>query len=100
MQDKQEEKTEHISPAIYAPAAFLTLSLAAYSSLRRGNYRVALELYKRGGGGLNVYQGSKRLAGMDYHPFWDKKSGGLVTRLHYHRGEGEEIKKHRPYDGW
>lgn len=96
MQETQQKKST--SKPYYGSATFLTTSFAIYGMMRKGDYRMALELYKRGGGGLNLYQGCKRIAGLDYHPFWDKRSNKLVTRLHYHRGE--DLNKHRPYDGW
>lgn len=86
--------------------ALLTTSLAAYALIRRGNYRAALLLYpKSGGGGLNFYQQQengrfKRLFAIDYHPFWDSKTKEYSWKLHYHRGNNtSQMSKHRPYDG-
>ncbi len=85
---------------------YLAITIATVALLRRGNYRAALNLYpKTGGGGLNIYKDqngrSKRAFAIDYHPFWDNKTKQYEWKLHYHRGESvSELKKHRPYDGW
>ncbi len=81
----------------------LGIAVAAYSLIRKGNYKAALLLYRRSGGGLNLYKQQdngqlKRVFALDYHSFWDGKQN--VTKLHYHRGENSnQMKKHRPYQG-
>lgn len=82
----------------------VVVSAAAYGAIRTGNYRVALQLYAKGGGGLNLYKQignhSQRVFALDYHPFWNKTTQAKEWKLHYHRGKTkQEIKEHRPYDG-
>ena len=99
-----DETLEQEAPNKYAEY-FVISAMVACSLLRRGNYRAALLLYSRGGGGLNIYKiqpdgKSHRRFAIDYHPFWDKKSKQSEWKLHYHRGEtSNQIKKHRPYEG-
>ena len=90
----------------FKAGTFLAVSIAAFGLMRAGNYRIALEFYKRtGGGGLNIYKykadGSiKRAAAVDYHPFWNKNTKQPEWKLHYHRGtSSRQMKKHRPYEG-
>ncbi|WP_131783513.1 hypothetical protein [Legionella gresilensis] len=95
-----EEPKKQVDNFPYKTSLFLTTSLAIYGLIRKGNYRAALELYSKGGGGFNVYQQSKRVFAIDYHPFWDKNAKESVYKLHYHRGESKnQMKKHRPYEG-
>lgn len=81
----------------------LSIALATYSLMRKGNYNTALSLYRHGGGGFNVYKQQEngrrqRVFAIDYHSFWDGKQN--VNKLHYHRGENSsQMKKHRPYQG-
>lgn len=96
--DKQESSTA-------LPAAALLL-IASCGLIRQGNYRMALRMYpKCGGGGLNVVRlldngRMQRCFAIDYHPFWDKVSKQSRWRLHYHRGENNtQMKMHRPYEG-
>jgi oligoribonuclease NrnB/cAMP/cGMP phosphodiesterase (DHH superfamily) len=106
MEDEESLQPTSKNYVTYGSIAFLTSAMAAYAMIRRGNYRAALLLYRRtGGGGLNIYKQqengqSKRLFAIDYHPFWDSASKQNKWRLHYHRGENQnQIKKHRPYEG-
>lgn len=105
MKEKKEPQPSNNS-AKYTTAAFLTMTLATLGVLRTGNYRAALRFYpKIGGCGLNLYKQQndqlKRIFAIDYHPFWDKTIKQYEWKLHYHRGENiNEMKKHRPYQGW
>ncbi len=80
-------------------------SIAAYALARQGNYSMALRLYQKGGGGVNIYKTqsngqSRRHFAVDYHPFWDKTKQQSGNRLHYHRGNSSrELAKHRPWQG-
>jgi hypothetical protein len=105
MPKEEGPKTDY--SAGYKIGAFLVTTMAAYGLMRKGNYRVALELYSRGGGGLNLYkdmvdgQKQRRIFAIDYHTFWNSKTQQKECGFHYHYGKSkEEIKKHRPYDGW
>ena len=87
-------------------AIFLATSLAAYALLKKGNYKAALVLYSRtGGGGVNFYKKKPdgklhRLFAFDYHPIKDPKSQKNQWRFHYHRGtNSNQMSKHRPYQG-
>ncbi len=85
------------------PLGALGIAIASYGLIRKGNYKAALELYRHGGGGLNLYKQQengqlKRVFAIDYHSFWDGKQN--AAKLHYHRGENlSQMKKHRPYQG-
>ncbi|MFJ1266958.1 hypothetical protein ACD661_00145 [Legionella lytica] len=99
----KEPISENSSFGATATAAIVT-SVAAYGALRTGNYRVVLQMYTKGGGGLNLYKQigshSQRVFALDYHPFWNKASQAKEWKLHYHRGKTkQQIKEHRPYDG-
>jgi hypothetical protein len=99
----QEPKSEHSSFGTTATPAVVA-SVAAYGAIRTGNYRVALQFYAKGGGGLNLYKQidnhSRRVFALDYHPFWNKVTQRKEWKVHYHRGKTkQEIKEHRPYDG-
>jgi RHS repeat-associated protein len=58
---------------------------------------VVSEYANAGGGGANLIVKGKRVLALDAHkwkdmPWW--------KWLHYHRGKGKAIKKHRPWEGW
>lgn len=89
----------------YTAGSVCAVSLAAYMLMKSGNYRLAILLYKKGGGGVNFYQLQPngklhRCFAIDYHPFWNKNTKKSEWKLHYHRGKDyQQVKKHRPYDG-
>jgi hypothetical protein len=87
-------------------ALFLAITLASYALLKKGNYKAALVLYPRaGGGGVNFYKKKTdgkqhRLFAFDYHPIKDPVSQQNQWRFHYHRGKNSsQMSKHRPYQG-
>lgn len=98
---ESEEKKSHS----YAGPIMVVTAIAAYGLMKRGNYSAALELYKRGGGGFNLYRTSQdakpqRFFGIDYHPIPVDNSNKPEWRLHAHYGPTkEDISKHRPYEG-
>lgn len=102
-----KNKKQNPSKYTYSPIAlFLTSTLAAYGLMRRGNYKAALLLYSRtGGGGLNLYKKLPdgklhRLFAIDYHPIKDTTTQTNQWRFHYHRGKNSsQMSKHRPYQG-
>ncbi|KTD46266.1 Uncharacterised protein [Legionella quateirensis] len=85
---------------------FLATTLAIYALLKKGNYKAALVLYsKTGGGGVNFYKKKPdgklhRLFAFDYHPVKDPKTQQNQWCFHYHRGKNSsQMSKHRPYQG-
>lgn len=76
-----------------------------------GKFNVDIEKYPgTGGGGFNVRnssiqapRGQQRIFSIDYHPFELKSPSKLKelfpnSKLHFHWGEGSDIKLHRPYE--
>jgi RHS repeat-associated protein len=61
-------------------------------------WRVTFDLYKHGGGGINLLKEGIRKFAIDWHPF--KIAGQWVNRLHYHIGKtASQMSKHRPWQG-
>ncbi len=106
MPNESNKTTPLFSDEQKVAATFVVTTLASYALFKRNGYHAALHLYKKGGGGLNIYQNlpgkvnPKRRFAIDYHPFWDKETCTRVCKLHCHYGKtNREMKYHRPYQG-
>lgn len=101
----EKDSTPPKAPFPFFKAGLFGMSLAGYAVTRK-NYSASLRFYqKTGGGGINIYKKkdgqSKRFFAIDYHPFWNPAKKESSWKLHYHRGENSnQMKKHRPYQGW
>jgi hypothetical protein len=74
------------------------VTVSAALAAEMAGWRVSFDLYKHGGGGLNVLKEGVRKFAIDWHKF--KLNGDWVNRLHYHLGKTKsQMAKHRPWQG-